>query len=95
MSIGFRPLERRFGAEVVGAPPDLAMDEAMIDEIEAAWYRHSILTLRGPELRPEQQIGFTRRFGAPHIMSPPEFNLESHPERSIPQRLSTKPGTAG
>lgn len=80
MGLEFRPFERGFGAEVVGAPPNLAVDETAFREIEAAWHRHSILLFRGLDMTPEEQIAFTRRFGALHIMMPPEFNLESHPE---------------
>ncbi|HEV2301540.1 MAG TPA: TauD/TfdA family dioxygenase [Stellaceae bacterium] len=80
MGIEFRPLDRGFGAEVVGAAANLAVDEATFRDIEAAWYRHSILVFRGLDMTPEEQIAFTRRFGALHIMMPSEFNLESHPE---------------
>ena len=80
MDIEICPLERGFGAEVVGAAADLALDEAAFRDVEAAWCRHSILVFRGLDMTPENQIAFTRRFGALHIMMPPEFNLESHPE---------------
>ena len=54
MSIEFRPLHGSFGAEVIGAPPDLAMDGESFRLIEAAWYRHSILLFRGLAMTPGQ-----------------------------------------
>jgi taurine dioxygenase len=70
----------RFGAEVTGADPGLGLDEAAFRRIEQAWYDHSILIFRGLSLAPEQQIAFTRRLGPLHIMTPPQYNLEGHPE---------------
>ena len=44
MSVEFRPLTAsRFGGEIVGVAPDLQVDDATFREIEAGWYRHSIL----------------------------------------------------
>ena len=84
MAVGFRPLiggpGNDFGAEVVGVPPNLRMDEAEFRAIELAWYRHSILLFRGLDMQPEDQIAFTRWFGPLHIMVPPEHNLPGHPE---------------
>jgi hypothetical protein len=43
MPLEFHPLHGEFAAEVIGARPDLRVDDAMLSEIEAAWFRHSIL----------------------------------------------------
>lgn len=80
MPVEFRPLKGSFGAEVVGVPPTLEMDEAMFREVEAAWYRHSILLFRGLKMSPERQIAFTRRLGPLHYMLPPNIVLDDHPE---------------
>ena len=81
MSVEFRPLTAsRFGGELVGVAPDLQVDDATFREIEAGWYRHSILLFRGLDMTAEQQIAFTRRFGQLHIMVPLDYNLEGHPE---------------
>lgn len=81
MSVEFRPLTAsRFGGEIVGVAPDLQVDDATFREIEAGWYRHSILLFRGLDMTAEQQIAFTRRFGQLHIMVPLDYNLEGHPE---------------
>jgi len=78
MSVEFVPLPGPFGAEVVGADPTLAVDEATFGRIEAAWHRHSILLFRGLEMTPAQHVAFTRRFGALHIMG--DHELPGFPE---------------
>lgn len=80
MPVDFRPLKGSFGAEVVGVPPTLEMDDATFREVEAAWYRHSILLFRGLRMSPERQIDFTRRLGPLHYMLPPNIVLDGHPE---------------
>ncbi len=80
MPVTFRPLKGRFGAEVVGVEPSLAVDEPTFRAIEAAWYRHSILLFRGLAMTPDQHIGFTRRLGPLHVMQPLKYNLPDHPE---------------
>lgn len=76
----FRPLHGKFGAEVVGVPPDLQVDETTFRDIEQAWFRHSILLFRGLKMTPDQHIAFTRRLGPLHIMEPLNMNLPGHPE---------------
>jgi alpha-ketoglutarate-dependent taurine dioxygenase len=80
MGIEFRALHPTFGAEVTGAPHDLALDDAGFHAVEAAWYRHSILLFRGLRMSPEAQIAFTRRLGPLHLMEPPNITLDDHPE---------------
>lgn len=80
MPVEFRPLMGNFGAEVVGVPPTLEMDDATFRQVEAAWYRHSILLFRGLTMTPERQIEFTRRLGPLHYMLPPNIVLDGHPE---------------
>ena len=80
MPVEFRPLHGNFGAEVVGVAPMLEMDEATFRQVEAAWYRHSILLFRGLKMTPERQVAFTRRLGPLHIMHPLDMNLPGHPE---------------
>jgi len=80
MPVEFRPIMGSFGAEVVGVPPTLEMDDVTFRAVEAAWYRHSILLFRGLRMSPEQQIDFTRRLGPLHYMLPPNIVLDGHPE---------------
>lgn len=76
----FRPLHDAFGAEIIGVPNDLQMDDATFHAVEQAWFRHSILLFRGLRMTPEQHVSFTRRLGPLHIMEPLSMNLPGHPE---------------
>ncbi len=81
MALEFHPLHHgEFAAEVIGVRPDLRVDDAMLRQIEAAWFRHGILIFRDIDMTPADHIAFTRRLGALHIMMPGEFNLPDHPE---------------
>jgi taurine dioxygenase len=80
MPVEFRPLQGTFGAEVVGVPPTLEMDDETFRQVEAAWYRHSILLFRRLKMSPEQHIAFTKRLGPLHFMEPPNITLPDHPE---------------
>jgi alpha-ketoglutarate-dependent taurine dioxygenase len=79
MAISFRQLQP-FGAEVIGVPPDLQMDEQDFRQVEQGWFDHSILLFRNLHMTPEQHVAFTRRLGPLHIMEPLELNLPGHPE---------------
>ncbi|HTQ32915.1 MAG TPA: TauD/TfdA family dioxygenase [Stellaceae bacterium] len=81
MALEIRPLTQgEFAAEVVGAPPDLKVDDATLRDLEAAWFRHSVLVFRDLGMTPAEHVAFTRRLGPLHIMVPSEFNLPDHPE---------------
>lgn len=80
MPLEIRPLTDRFGAEIIGVDISRELDAATMAEIEAAWFRHSILLFRNVEMTPAQHVAFTRRLGPLHIMEPPEFNLPGFPE---------------
>jgi taurine dioxygenase/putative 2-oxoglutarate oxygenase len=80
VTLKIRPLHESFGAEIIGVDIARDLDANALAEIEAAWYRHSILLFRNVEMTPAQHIAFTRRLGPLHIMEPPEFNLPGYPE---------------
>jgi alpha-ketoglutarate-dependent taurine dioxygenase len=80
MPFKIRPLTDRFGAEIIGVDISRDLDAATMAEIEAAWFRHSILLFRNVEMTPAQHVAFTRRLGPLHIMEPLEFNLPGFPE---------------
>jgi len=80
MPLEVRPIQAEFGAEVIGAPPNLKVDDATLHALEAAWFRHSILVFRDLDMTPAEHVAFTRRLGDLHIMVPSEFNLPGQPE---------------
>jgi taurine dioxygenase/putative 2-oxoglutarate oxygenase len=80
MPLEVRPINGEFGAEIVGAAPDLRVDDATLAAIEAAWSRRGILVFRNLDMTPADHVAFTRRLGPLHIMVPGEFNLADHPE---------------
>lgn len=80
MNVTFRPIRGSFGCEIIGGDPNLEFDEPTFRAIEQAWFRHSFLLFRGLTMNPAQHVAFTRRLGALHIMTPPQFNLPGMPE---------------
>ncbi|HWD60334.1 MAG TPA: TauD/TfdA family dioxygenase [Stellaceae bacterium] len=80
MALEFRPLQGEFAAEVLGAPPDLRVDDTTLAEIEAAWFRWGILVFRALDMAPADHVAFSRRLGRLHIMVPGEFNMPGQPE---------------
>ncbi len=87
MPLTIRPIQGEFCAEVSGADLSRPLDERTFAEILAAWTRHSILVFRDLRMTPEQQIAFSRRLGALHIMEPLQYNLPGHPEIFVVSNL--------
>lgn len=73
------PISPTIGAEVSGV--DLAaLNDAAFADIHAAFVEHSVLVFRDqPQLTPQQQVSFARRFGPLHT-HPAAPTLEGHPE---------------
>ena len=84
-----RPLHPTLAAELVGLPPNLAVDAATFAAIEAAWQRDPVLVFRDLVMTPEQQVAFSRRFGPLHIMAPEKYNLDGHPEIFVVSNASS------
>ena len=78
--VDIRPIQGRFGAEVIGLDLSHELPEAEFRRIEQAWFDASLLVFRDLDMTPEQHIDFTRRFGPLHIMTPLHYNHPNHPE---------------
>lgn len=78
--VEIRPLPGSFAAEVVGL--DLSQPLASDDfrRIHRAHLDHHVLVFRDQRISPEQQIAFSRRFGALQIHVLHQFHLTGHPE---------------
>jgi len=80
VAITIGPLEGAIGAEVIGFDMSKPMDEATFRAIEGAWNRYSVLVFRDQKISPEQQIAFSKRFGAleEHVLY--QYLHPEHPE---------------
>ncbi|WP_137702064.1 TauD/TfdA dioxygenase family protein [Marimonas lutisalis] len=80
-----------FGAEIFGAD---IRDPNQFDDIRQAFVDHSVITLRGQTITPEDHLAFARRFGAINInrfFAP----LNSHPEISLVVKEADQTGAVG
>jgi alpha-ketoglutarate-dependent 2,4-dichlorophenoxyacetate dioxygenase len=58
-----------FGAEIRGVTLDqIAADDALYQDVRAAFEDHSVLVFRGQEIDNEAQFAFTRKFGEPEVV---------------------------
>ena len=78
--VDIRPLPGSFAAEVVGLDLNQPLDEADFRRIHRAHLDHHVLVFRDQRITPEQQIAFSRRFGALQIHVLHQFHLKGHPE---------------
>ena len=56
------------------------LPDDILEEIDDAYNRYSVLVFRDQKLSPEQQIAFARRFGELEISPRTQFALPGHPE---------------
>ena len=78
--VEIRPLPGSFAAEVVGLDLNQPLVEADFRRIHRAHLDHHVLVFRDQRITPEQQIAFSRRFGALEIHVLHQFHLKGHPE---------------
>jgi alpha-ketoglutarate-dependent 2,4-dichlorophenoxyacetate dioxygenase len=64
MAITVKRLHPLFAAEIAGVDLTRALDDATFREIEDAFDEHSILVFHDQRIDDEQQLAFSRRFGA-------------------------------
>ncbi len=87
MPISIRPLTPGFAGEVAGIDCRRPLDAQEVAAIEAGMDRYAVLAFRDQPLSDEQQLAFTRQFGALENYATP-----GHIRRSQEQRLG--PGIA-
>jgi alpha-ketoglutarate-dependent 2,4-dichlorophenoxyacetate dioxygenase len=63
MTLAFAPLHPLFAARADGIDLQSPIDDATIREIEAAMDRYAVLVFRDQQLRQDEQLAFTARFG--------------------------------
>ena len=78
--IRIRPFEAPVGAEVLGLDLASPLTERDFRRIHRAHLDHHVLVFRDQRITPQQQIGFSRRFGPLQIHVLHQFQLRGHPE---------------
>lgn len=68
------------GAEIRGVDLAQPLSDAAFGEIEHAFHKHMVIFFRDQHLTPEQQIGFSRRFGPLEIHVLKQYLLPGYPE---------------
>ena len=71
---------KHLGAEISGADLSKPLDDATFAQIHGAFFDNEVVFFRNQRLAPEQQIAFTRRFGALEHHVRKEARLEGFPE---------------
>src|ERR1043166_6408860 len=64
MSLQITPTGAALGAEIRGVDLADPLGASVFAEIEHAYDEHGVVFFRGQRITPEQQVAFTRRFGA-------------------------------
>ena len=65
MAIEVRKFDAPLGAEIIGVDCAGDLSDALIGEIEEAWYDNLLVVFRNQELEDDRLMAFTRRFGEP------------------------------
>lgn len=79
MNLEVRPLGTALGAEFHDIDLAMCVEDAVFQQIQAAFLDHSVLVFRGQSLDPAEQLAFSERFGEPeqHVLK--QFALPDHP----------------
>jgi len=85
-------LGKNLGARITGVDLSQPLDDATFAAVRQAFFDNEVVVLPGQKLTPEQQIAFTRRFGALEHHVRKEARLGNHPEIFI---LSNKLDAGG
>ena len=73
-------LHPTIGAEVSGIDLEAAHDEAVIEQLRAAWIEHCVLVFHDQAISDAEQVAFSRRFGELEIFPQGANRSGAHPE---------------
>ena len=79
MALATTPLSN-VGVEVSGFDITQPIDDALAAELVELWNEHAILVFRGQDVTPENQIAFSRMFGALEVHPISETRSADYPE---------------
>ncbi|MFM0032122.1 TauD/TfdA family dioxygenase [Paraburkholderia madseniana] len=80
MSITLTPLNPTIGVEIRGCDLSKRLSDEDFRAVLDAYYRYSMVLIRGQQLSAEAQTAFLRRFGTPKISQRKEFHVPGVPE---------------
>ena len=80
MAISVRKLHPLIGAEIRGVNLDRPLNRAELKAVEAAWLEHAVLVFPDQPITDEQQVAFSRCFGALEIFPQSENRSDRLPE---------------
>ena len=75
-----RPCAAPLGAEIVGIDLSQEMDLETFAEIDQLYAEYGVVFFRDQTITPEQQIAFSKRFGALESFPIEQYNLDGFPE---------------
>jgi taurine dioxygenase len=74
-----RPISSGFGLEAEGVDLSQPLSNVAVAELERAFFRGQVLTLRGQKLTPAQFVAYARRFGPPEPHVIDQFHHPADP----------------
>src|SRR5260370_38386804 len=75
MSIALTPLSPTIGVEIRGCDLSKRLSDEDFRAVLNAYYRYSMVLIRGQQLSSEAQTAFLRRFGTPKDVQRDEFHV--------------------
>jgi taurine dioxygenase len=87
-------LGKHLGAEISGIDLACPLDDVTFAQIAKAFFDHGVAVFRNQLITPEQQIAFTRRFGALEHHVRKEHRLDGYPEILIVSNILDENGQA-
>lgn len=89
------PLTPELGAEITGLDLEAPLEEALFEQIYAAFLRHQVLVFSGQYVSPQAQIALARCFGdvQTHVMS--QYHAGGHPELYLLSNLTPEGAPSG
>ena len=94
MTVGFRPLSDKIGAQVLGVDLSRPVNDETFARVRQALLDFQVLAFpRQTAMTPRQQVAFSERFGPLDVESLPEFALPGHPEVFVASNVRGADGT--
>ena len=92
--ITIKKIGKHLGAEISGVDLSRELDADAFEQVAKAFFDNEVVFFRDQKLTPQQQIAFTRRFGALEQHVRKESRLGGHPEILIISNVLDEDGNA-